>query len=167
MSPVKVFPILPFPDAKFDPIFQSSFLKTKPLKWSEARRIALYRDRTCRICGSGSPLTVHHMWPRGLGGGHEIGNLVTLCEPCHQHLCSACSRVESARVPGWVKPDLYRLQGKKPDMVSEFQEISDIPEGLSGIFSGVSMAIDIPKKLIFFWELTESSLMARERSETD
>ena len=83
MSPVKVFPTLSFPDPRLEPIFQNSEIKARPLKWSEARRMALQRDRVCRICNSDMQLTVHHMWPRGLGGGHEIENLVTLCEPCH------------------------------------------------------------------------------------
>ena len=152
MSPVKVFPTLSFPDPRLEPIFQNSEIKARPLKWSEARRMALQRDRVCRICNSDMQLTVHHMWPRGLGGGHEIENLVTLCEPCHQHLCSACSRAESDRVPGWVKPDLIRQQGKQPDNSSGLPETDKNPGGLSGIFSEepISLALPFPQEITFF-----------------
>jgi hypothetical protein len=74
------------------------------LKWSEARRIALARDLyTCRRCESRDRelLTVHHIFPRALGGGNNPGNLVTLCETCHQALCRYCSRPTDLRVsPG-------------------------------------------------------------------
>lgn len=80
--------------------FQS--IPGRDLKWSEARKIALARDCfCCQRCGSRERgmLTVHHIYPRGLGGGNEPGNLVTLCETCHQRLCRHCSRPEDLRVP--------------------------------------------------------------------
>jgi len=49
-------------------------------KWSEIRKTALSRDGyRCRIpaCGQTQELTVHHIHPRGLGGGGSA------CEPGH------------------------------------------------------------------------------------
>lgn len=72
------------------------------VKWSETRKMALARDGyRCRYpdCGRTDPLTVHHIHPRGLGGGHHLSNLVTLCESCHQNLCAQCLRPAYLRVP--------------------------------------------------------------------
>jgi len=72
------------------------------VKWSEARKHALARDGyRCRnpSCRSGRPLTVHHIHPKGIGGSHNLSNLVTLCESCHQDLCATCSRPSHLRVP--------------------------------------------------------------------
>jgi len=165
MSPVKLFEALSLPHAGLTPNFKNSDLRTKPLKWSEARRMALQRDKTCRICDSGTLLTVHHMWPRGLDGGHEIENLVTLCESCHQHLCTTCSRSVEARVPGWAKPDLTRQHTKQPDPVLNFQGTFTNYEDLSGIFLGspISLANQIPRKLLYFWELPDQIQMGQGR----
>jgi len=159
---------LSLPHTGLNPIFQRSEIKTKPLKWSEARRMALQRDKTCRICNSDTLLTVHHLWPRGLGGEHGIENLVTLCEPCHQHLCFSCSRAEAARIPGWAKPDISRQQGKKLDPVPEFLENGNSTEDLSGFFSDnpLSHPIYVPRKLLFFWELGNQGVDKPGRSDT-
>jgi hypothetical protein len=80
---------------------RAAILPVTELKWSAARKIALARDLyRCRRCSSREPalLTVHHVFPRGLGGGNEPGNLVTLCESCHQTLCRHCSRPAAFRV---------------------------------------------------------------------
>jgi hypothetical protein len=80
---------------------QAALRPVPELKWSAARKIALARDlHRCRRCDTREPglLTVHHVFPRGLGGGNEPGNLVTLCESCHQALCRQCSRPAPARV---------------------------------------------------------------------
>lgn len=64
--------------------------------------MALARDGyRCRNsgCNVTEALTVHHIHPRGLGGGHHLANLVTLCESCHQDLCTRCSRPAHMRVP--------------------------------------------------------------------
>ena len=169
MSPVKVFISPTSPEIKFDRDFQISIPKLKPLKWSEARKIALRRDGRCRICSSDSPLTVHHLWPRGLGGGHEIENLVTLCEPCHQQICASCSRDESARVPGWVKPDLRRCRVANTAMVRYGPEPGTDCGSLSEIFSdaATSVSASFPGKLTFFWELAGPELRMFESSETE
>ena len=165
MSPVKLFQALYLPHTGLTPNFQNSDFRTKPLKWSEARRMALRRDKTCRICDSDTLLTVHHMWPRGLDGGHEIENLVTLCESCHQHLCTTCSRSEEARVPGWAKPDLSRQHGKQLDPMLNFLGTCSNNEDLSGIFSEspISLANQVPRKLLYFWELTDQLQMGQGR----
>jgi len=71
------------------------------VKWSETRKMALARDGyRCRNveCRRTEPLPVHHIHPRGLGGGHQLSNLVTLCESCHQNHCTRCPRPAHLRV---------------------------------------------------------------------
>ena len=89
------------------------------LKWSAARKIALARDLyRCRHCGTADAelLTVHHVFPRGLGGGNEPGNLVTLCESCHQTLCRHCSRPSPARI-------------SMGETVAQVREVAGVPAG--------------------------------------
>lgn len=56
-------------------------------KESDAKRKTIIeRDGgKCVICGSGSPLEVHHKLAVHKGGGAEDNNLVTLCKICHKH----------------------------------------------------------------------------------
>jgi hypothetical protein len=73
-------------------------------KWSEARKLAIRRDRfRCGNpgCGSYADLTVHHILPRAFGGTNDLTNLSTLCRSCHQHICQYCSRKPELRLtPG-------------------------------------------------------------------
>lgn len=51
------------------------------------------RDRhVCQQCGHNRDLEVDHIIPAAWGGGHDLGNLVTLCHDCH----SAKSKAEAA-----------------------------------------------------------------------
>ncbi len=57
--------------------------------WAKARMSTLVRDAfQCTECGQGnlSELEVHHLKPRINGGGHELGNLKTLCWGCHSKI---------------------------------------------------------------------------------
>lgn len=84
----------------------------EPMKYREARSLALLRDwYECRNCLAQLNLTVHHIWPRGLGGGNDPANLVTLCEKCHQNLCSTCSRDPALRDPEWSRGQGTRSSG--------------------------------------------------------
>lgn len=48
------------------------------------RNAVLSRDSSrCVSCGSGSDLQIDHEFPVALGGGDEIENLRTLCQPCN------------------------------------------------------------------------------------
>lgn len=48
------------------------------------RRRARIRDgNACRWCSRVSCLQVHHIRYRSEGGGHEVNNLITLCQVCH------------------------------------------------------------------------------------
>jgi 5-methylcytosine-specific restriction endonuclease McrA len=38
----------------------------------------------CEDCGTDEgPFHAHHIVPQGLGGTHDLGNLILLCEDCH------------------------------------------------------------------------------------
>jgi len=98
-------------------------------KWSETRKMALARDGyRCRNveCGRTGPLTVHHIHPRGLGGGHQLSNLVTLCESCHQNLCTQCQRPAHLRVPlgdaAMKFPGVFAFGDTLPGMVIRERE---------------------------------------------
>jgi len=58
-----------------------------PPDWRKRRKLVLRRDRfTCQDCGGSDPvaeLEVHHRVPISDGGSHELNNLVTLCDGCH------------------------------------------------------------------------------------
>lgn len=48
------------------------------------RKIVFERDEyACRHCGAGEDLTLDHIYPQALGGGHELDNLQTLCRRCN------------------------------------------------------------------------------------
>lgn len=38
----------------------------------------------CTRCGTLGPLQVHHVLPRGRGGGDTLENLKSLCVACHR-----------------------------------------------------------------------------------
>jgi len=50
------------------------------------RKAVVLRDNCkCKECGkSNCKLEVHHIRPKRLGGSNTLGNLITLCEKCHQ-----------------------------------------------------------------------------------
>lgn len=52
------------------------------------RKAAILRDNcTCQECGrKNCKLEVHHICARRYGGADTIGNLITLCEKCHQKI---------------------------------------------------------------------------------
>ncbi|MHB8375494.1 MAG: HNH endonuclease [Dehalococcoidia bacterium] len=72
-----------------------------PANWHELRRTVYGRDNyTCQDCGGSDVRVVaHHVVPLWDGGGNEISNLVTLCEPCHdlRHALISAERRELRR----------------------------------------------------------------------
>ena len=54
-------------------------------RWRALRKQALERDGwRCTACGRAGRLEVHHVQPTSQGGAvWELGNLRTLCRPCH------------------------------------------------------------------------------------
>ena len=54
-------------------------------RWQRVRRQALDRDGwRCRRCGRAGRLECHHVVPLERGGeAYDLGNLETLCRPCH------------------------------------------------------------------------------------
>lgn len=67
----------------------------KPYRWQyqksnrldeNIRKAVILRDGAkCKECGKfNCKLEVHHIKPRRFGGSNTLGNLITLCEACHQ-----------------------------------------------------------------------------------
>lgn len=51
---------------------------------NEIRRAIYRRDGyACALCGNPRFLAIHHVVPRGEGGGNMPQNLITLCRNCH------------------------------------------------------------------------------------
>ena len=58
------------------------FVRQKVTETTRAR-ILLRDGFTCRSCGSGTNLSVDHIFPTTLGGDNEDENLQVLCRPCN------------------------------------------------------------------------------------
>lgn len=55
--------------------------------WQQARQETLERDGyRCQNCGATERLNVHHVQAWHPGDDHALGNLVTVCVPCHVRL---------------------------------------------------------------------------------
>ena len=56
-------------------------------RWGSIRARVLQRDRyrctRCNVRKSTRELDCQHVIPRDEGGGDQLSNLLTLCEPCH------------------------------------------------------------------------------------
>jgi hypothetical protein len=52
-------------------------------KWKEFDR---YLPQHCQNCEYTEDLSIHHVVPLVLGGNNVIGNLIRLCEKCHQNI---------------------------------------------------------------------------------
>jgi 5-methylcytosine-specific restriction endonuclease McrA len=54
------------------------------VSFARHRRIVLHRDDyTCVWCGENPVYYVDHIYPRRLGGGDELDNLVAVCPSCN------------------------------------------------------------------------------------
>ena len=63
-------------------------------RWQQARRLALERDcGLCQVCARAGRITqtneVDHIIPRAKGGADELGNLQSICGPCHERKTAA------------------------------------------------------------------------------
>jgi len=161
MSPFETLPNTPVVNGK-SAMFPLNTQKEKPIKWSEARRAAILRDNSCRMCSSGDLLTVHHFWPRGTGGGNELDNLVTLCEKCHQNICSSCSRDKTARVPGWAHSEHHIKQEKVHISLGEiFNTPVKRPDGRKVLAIPWMDFMNIPsRKMALPWECGKEVILA-------
>lgn len=72
--------------------------------WWDIRKKALIRDNyTCKICDAKRRLEVHHIIPYRLVGKHELENLVTLCEKCHNLFERNTMELLKGKIPGHPK----------------------------------------------------------------
>lgn len=68
--------------------------------WFEIREQVLERDNwSCRNCGEGSNLVVHHIVPINSQGTNQVTNLVTLCRQCHRSAHNHRWKEESGSSP--------------------------------------------------------------------
>ena len=94
-------------------------------KWIRPeKRLAIYhRDGHCCVyCGCEDHLSLDHLQPRELGGGHEAANLVTCCVSCNsarqdssQRSWFATLRDRGVETAG-LSRRISRLTGRKLDM---------------------------------------------------
>ena len=103
-------------------------------EWKRIRRACLERDRNrCVRCHKHSPrgkgLQAHHVSPRRKGGGDYLGNLVTLCNDCHnlvekERLSSLAAIIgyeegDDAPPPGWQAGVYGGYQVLRPESLSD------------------------------------------------
>ena len=80
-------------------------IQTQEQSWQYIRERTLERDGyECQFCGLSNAehkqrdggnrgLSVHHIIPRSYGGGNNLGNLITVCEPCHKTVESITEQI--------------------------------------------------------------------------
>lgn len=57
---------------------------------NEVRKAIYQRDGYACVCGDNRSLNIHHVLPRGNGGGNSPCNLITLCRYCHAAAHGTC-----------------------------------------------------------------------------
>ncbi len=66
------------------------FLAVRNPGWSRVRSAHLLTQPDCQFCGTLEACEVHHIWPVHFPGGDKLelslGNLLTLCRPCHWNM---------------------------------------------------------------------------------
>jgi len=74
-----------------------------PSDWDTRRKKVYKRDEyTCQNCGksgtndNSTVLHAHHVVPKSHGGGHQLSNLQTLCEDCHQGIHGIIPNVDDS-----------------------------------------------------------------------
>lgn len=117
----------------------------------------LKRDKfTCQYCGGKAPevlLQVDHIHPESKGGGHDVLNLITSCQPCNSgksdKLLSENAAIEKKR------NQLEELQERKEqiEMMAEWQMALVDLDGAS-----VSAVHDVVKRLTPGWKLGEGRM---------
>ena len=66
-------------------LYRWQYQKSNRLDENIRKAVILRDDCKCKECGkSNCVLEVHHIVPRRLKGGNNLGNLITLCSKCHQ-----------------------------------------------------------------------------------
>jgi len=58
------------------------------------KKLALERDKKCRICGSTENLTLHHILPKRTKGRNLLINKTILCERCHHYINEFWNKTE-------------------------------------------------------------------------
>lgn len=86
---------------------------------NNVRRGVYKRDGwRCALCDSTDGLQIHHVWPRGKGGGNSPMNLITLCWRCH-----AAAHGSILQADPWVAAEYKGRQDG--DMTAAVREMMD------------------------------------------
>lgn len=75
---------------------------TKVKRWVKARDGQHCVARIAEIC-TGSPDHVHHICRKAQGGDNEMGNLITVCLPCHTYIHA---NISWSRVHGYIRSNV-------------------------------------------------------------
>jgi hypothetical protein len=117
-----------------------STTKAKKAIPTRTRREVARRDRTCRFgsCRKRGFVDIHHIQPRGQGGGHEEDNLILLC-PTHHHLVHESGWKVVGKPPDTqiVRPDLPVIRNGPPprpaDVEASFRYEFALARGPDGL----------------------------------
>ena len=66
----------------------------------------------CELCNAAGKLEVHHIFPRGMGGGGRLDipwNLLVVCRDCHQH-CQAGKIPKREQLGIAAEREIWRLK---------------------------------------------------------
>lgn len=115
-----------------------------PLNWGKIREKRLKKDNyTCQRCGRQDQLTVHHILPRAEGGRNNQGNLITLCNPCHDEVEELGLR-SRILIANW-RQDSEAIEDNRP--------ISDSKDWHTWVYGGMrrnapsfSLVVSLPKE---------------------
>lgn len=133
----------------------------KSVEWEEKRQLRLRMDGfRCFKCGTAVNLQVHHITYERLG--HErMGDLITLCEPCHKRLHEPKRKEKKEREPllvaaagvyGFNKEasSLFEIYFSKAKQLAEYKilNIKDSEGDYSELLQQLKNDVDLMKQVI-------------------
>lgn len=65
---------------------KKDYKKIKKVKDKRNLKICVERNSYCKFCGSKVEVSAHHIRFRSEGGDDSMGNLISLCFPCHRKI---------------------------------------------------------------------------------
>ena len=124
-----------------------------PEDWDERRKSVYRRDNyTCQRCGqqsgphidsNGIKLHAHHKMPISKGGGHEMSNLETLCERCHN---SVHDHAISTEEPQSTRPTIGESSSTTDSSDNELDETGPLSKIEQPVIDNVRETIGIAKQ---------------------
>lgn len=95
-------------------------------RYKRLREKVLARDGyRCVYCGNEDDLQVDHIFPRKLGGGHDMENLQTLCKPCNLRKAAKTSFFSNGMSTPPASPNKISPKNNIKRVLNDFAEVPD------------------------------------------